>query len=100
MTLAGVAVIGTRALSFHPKKPSPHLVPQTTTYPRAKLATRDLCADHDETPPTPGTPTPTSRHTNGPKEWAITTAMSLTIETPMQSTYQSHRFDVRYLAPV
>jgi hypothetical protein len=53
---AGVAIIGTEALSFRLEKPSPHLVPRATTYPRAELPTHDLGADHAEAPPTPGTP--------------------------------------------
>jgi hypothetical protein len=66
---ACVAVIGAAALGFRPKKPSPHLVPHTTSHPRTELVPHDLGTDHAEASLTPGDPDARSSPPAWPKEY-------------------------------
>ena len=66
-TPAGVAVVGTGALSFHPDKPCPHLVPQITHSLQAELS-HTIWALSTLSPPTPGDPNGHSLPPTWPKE--------------------------------
>jgi hypothetical protein len=96
---AGVTVIGAKALSFRPEKPSPHLVPRATTCPRAELPTHDLGTDHAEAPPTPGTPDAHPLPPAWPKGISHHHHNTACHQDALQSTFQSRRSGVQDLAP-